>query len=39
LNGYVPDIEEDRTALGEVVRVEIQRVFRTYARGRLLGET
>ena len=38
LNGCVPDIEEDKAAVGGIVRVDIQRVFRTYARGRMLEE-
>jgi hypothetical protein len=29
LNGCVPDIEEDKAAVGEVVQVEIRRVLRT----------
>jgi ribonuclease G len=38
LNGYVLDIEGAGAAVGEVVQVEILRVFRTYARGRMLEE-
>jgi len=36
LNGYVLDIEEGGTAVGQVVTVEICKVFRTYARARII---
>lgn len=36
LNGYVLDVEGAGGHVGEVVRIEVTRVFRTYARARLL---
>lgn len=36
LNGYVLDIEEGGNSVGQVVTVEICKVFRTYARARIL---
>lgn len=37
LNGYVLDVEGAGAAVGETVTVEISRVFRTYAKARVLG--
>ncbi|NLK52012.1 MAG: Rne/Rng family ribonuclease [Syntrophomonadaceae bacterium] len=36
LNGYVLDIEGAGAAVGDIVCIEVMRVFRTYARARLL---
>jgi len=37
LNGYVLDVQGGGSSVGELVNIEVIKVFRTYARARLLG--
>ena len=37
INGYVLDVEGAGEAVGEMVTVEISKVFRTYAKARIMG--